>query len=89
MVSWSVYILRCADDSLYTGVALDVARRLQEHQAQGAKAAKYVRGRMPLKLVYRREVGTRSAALKEERRLKRLSKVRKEQMIAAAAQTLE
>jgi putative endonuclease len=83
-MNWSIYILRCADGSLYTGVAVDVARRFEEHQSQGPKAAKYVRGRAPLKLVYTRKIGTRSEALKEEWRLKRLSKACKEQLVGAA-----
>lgn len=74
---WSLYILRCGDDSLYTGVATDVARRLTEHQSQGPKSAKYLRGRAPLELVYTREIGTRSEALKEEWRIKRLSRAQK------------
>lgn len=78
---WSIYILRCGDDSLYTGVATDVTRRLGEHQSQGPKAAKYVRGRTPLRLVYTREVGTRSEAQKEEWRVKRLSRAQKEALL--------
>jgi putative endonuclease len=78
---WNLYILRCVDGTLYTGVATDVARRLAEHQAQGSKAAKYVRGRTPLELVYTREVGTRSEALKEEWRIKRLSRAQKEALL--------
>lgn len=69
---WSVYIIRCGDGSLYTGIATDVDRRLAEHLSQGRKAAKYLRGRLPLELVYRREIGTRSEASKEELRIKRL-----------------
>lgn len=87
-MNWSIYILRCADGSLYTGVALDVRRRLQEHQAQGPKAAKYVRGRTPLQLVYSRVVGSRSEVLKEEWRIKRLSKAHKEQLVVDAADLL-
>lgn len=79
---WWVYMVRCADGSLYTGVATDVRRRFAEHQSGGAKAAKYVRGRGPLKLVYQREVGTRSDALREELRLKRLRKAEKELLVA-------
>lgn len=71
---WFVYILRCADDSLYTGVATDVARRFEEHQAGAPKGAKYTRGKGPLTLVYEREVGTRSKACKEELRIKSLSR---------------
>ena len=80
---WSLYILRCGDDSLYTGVATDVTRRLGEHQSQGPKAAKYVRGRTPLTLVYTREIGTRSEAQKEEWRVKRLSRAQKEALLQA------
>ena len=80
-MDWSVYIIRCADDSLYTGVAIDVERRLEEHQSQGPRAAKYVRGRTPLQLVYSRVVGTRSEAMVEEYRIKQLGKLEKEQLI--------
>jgi putative endonuclease len=80
-MKWSVYIVRCADDSLYTGVAIDVERRVAEHQSQGPKAAKYVRGRTPLVLVYSRTLGTRSEAMVEEWRIKQLSKPDKEKLI--------
>lgn len=69
---WWVYMLRCGDGSLYTGIATDVERRLSEHESQGPKGAKYLRGRLPLEIVYRREIGTRSGASKEELRIKRL-----------------
>lgn len=69
---WSVYLIRCGDGSLYTGIATDVDRRFAEHLSQGPKAAKYLRGRMPLEIVYRRELGTRSEASKEELRIKGL-----------------
>jgi putative endonuclease len=69
---WSVYIIRCGDGSLYTGIATDVERRFGEHVAQGPKAAKYLRGRLPLEIVYRREIGNRSEASKEELRIKRM-----------------
>jgi putative endonuclease len=80
-MTWSVYIVRCSDSSLYTGVAIDVERRVEEHQSQGPKAAKYVRGRAPLHLVYTREMGTRSEAMKEEWRIKQLSRAEKEALI--------
>ena len=73
--------MRCSDDSLYTGIATDVERRFGEHQSQGPKAAKYVRGRAPLRLVYCRLLGTRSEAMSEEWRIKRLSKPDKEKLI--------
>ena len=78
---WSVYILRCSDDSLYTGVTIDVTRRVDEHQSQGPKSAKYVRGRSPVRLVYSREIGTRSEAMQEEWRIKHLKKSDKEKLV--------
>ena len=71
-ILWSIYILRCGDGSLYTGIATDVARRFGEHVSQGPKSAKYLRGRLPLEIVYRREIGSRSEASKEELRIKRM-----------------
>ena len=69
---WWVYIIRCGDGSLYTGIATDVERRFGEHVSQGPKAAKYLRGRLPLEIVYRKEIGNRSEASKEELRIKRM-----------------
>ena len=80
---WSVYILRCADGTLYTGVAADVERRLSEHQSAGPKSAKYVRGRTPVELVYTEVIGTRSEACKEEWRIKHLRRAGKEALVAA------
>jgi putative endonuclease len=69
---WSVYIIRCGDGTLYTGIATDVERRFGEHVSQGPKTAKYLRGRVPLEIVYRKEIGNRSEASKEELRIKRM-----------------
>lgn len=77
MQAWSVYLLRCADGSLYTGIATDVLRRLAEHE-EGVRGAKYLRGRGPLELVFHRQVGDRSLASKVERRVKRLPREYKE-----------
>ena len=77
---WSVYLLRCADGSLYTGIATDVARRLAEHE-RGVRGAKYLRGRGPLRLEFARVVGGRGAALRLERGIKRLSKSAKEALL--------
>ncbi len=85
---WSLYILRCADDSLYTGIATDVARRFSEHQAEGPKAAKYTRGKGPLKLVYQKVVGTRSQASKEELRIKGLSRKEKLALVGSCEEEL-
>lgn len=84
---YSLYILRCADDSLYTGIAIDVDRRLTEHQ-QGKRGARYLRGRSPLELVYRKVVGDRSRASQIEYRIKKLSKIDKEDLVQGRA-TLE
>ena len=68
---YSLYLVRCRDGSLYTGIATDVARRLTEHR-DGQRGARYLRGKGPLNLVYQREIGTRSLASRIERRIKRL-----------------
>ena len=73
-------MLRCADDSLYTGIATDVERRVSEH-AGGTRGAKYLKGRLPVTLVFRCEVGDRSIAQRLEYRIKRLAKTDKERLI--------
>lgn len=85
MSKWSVYLVRCADGSLYTGIATDVARRLAEHE-HGGKGAKYLRGRRPLTLMFQREIGDRGAASRVERHIKNLSKAEKEQCLCNPAQ---
>ncbi|MBR6595323.1 MAG: GIY-YIG nuclease family protein [Oscillospiraceae bacterium] len=67
---WYLYILRCKDGSLYTGITTDVEKRLEAHQS--GKGAKYTRGRGPLELVYREECGDHSAALRREIEVKAL-----------------
>ncbi len=76
---WYVYILRCGDGTLYTGVTDDVPRRLAAHRS--GKGAKYTRGRGPLELVYQEEVPDKSAALKREIEIKRLTRQEKERLI--------
>ncbi len=78
---WHLYMIRCKDGSLYTGITNDVTRRFAEHQAQGPKCAKYLRGKGPLKLVYVEEIGSRAEALRAEIRLKGQSKAQKEAVI--------
>ncbi len=78
---WSVYILRCADDSLYTGVTTDVNRRLNEHNGLVKNGAKYTRNRQPVELVYVEDADSRSAACKRESAIKCLNKSQKEQLI--------
>ena len=69
--TWFVYILRCADGTLYTGVSTDVARRVDEHNAGAPLGARYTRARRPVVLVYQESVPNRSAALRREREIKR------------------
>jgi len=76
---WSIYMVRCRDGSLYTGIATDIERRFAEHQA--GTGAKYLRGRAPLKLVFKKGIGSRSLALKIERMIKRLPKDKKERVV--------
>ena len=76
---WHLYILRCRDGSLYTGITTDVERRLEAHRR--GKGAKYTRGRGPLELVYREECGDHSAALKRELEIKALPRAKKQELI--------
>lgn len=78
---WQLYMIRCRDDSLYTGVTNDLARRLQEHAAEGAACAKYLRGKGPFLLVYTCTVGSRPEALRAEHRVKALGKAAKERLV--------
>lgn len=78
---WHVYLIRCADNSLYTGIATDVQRRFAEHAAQGRLCARYLRGRAPLQLMYSFEVADRTTALRLEYRVKQLSKNEKLRLI--------
>lgn len=73
--TWYLYILRCGDGSLYTGITTDVDKRLEAHR--NGTGAKYTRGRGPLELVYREECGTHSHALKRESAIKKLSRDKK------------
>lgn len=73
--SWKVYILRCGDGTLYTGIAVDVQRRLETHRS--GKGAKYTRGRGPLKLVYTEVCTSKSDALKRELQIKGMTKTEK------------
>lgn len=79
-MSWFVYMLRCGDGTLYTGVTDNVERRLAAHRV--GKGAKYTRGRGPLKLVYQEQVPDKSAALRREYQIKQLPKQEKEGLIA-------
>jgi putative endonuclease len=80
-----VYILRCADGTLYTGYATDIEKRVREHNGEiNAKAAaRYTRGRRPVTLVYKETCATRSEALKREHAVKQLTREEKELLIGS------
>ena len=79
---WYLYILRCGDGSLYTGITTDVQRRPKAHLT--GKGAKYTRGRGPLTLVHRESCGSRSDALRRELEVKALTRDEKERLIFMA-----
>ncbi len=74
-----VYIVRCCDNTLYTGYAEDVDKRLAQHNA--GTASKYTRGRLPVELVYHEQLPDRSSALRREIQIKQMSKLAKESLI--------
>jgi len=74
-----VYILRCKDSSLYTGIAKDIEKRLKEHS--DGSGSKYVRSRLSVKLVYSEKFDSKSSALKREAEIKKMSKADKEKLI--------
>ncbi|MEM9776618.1 MAG: GIY-YIG nuclease family protein [Chloroflexota bacterium] len=78
-MTWHIYLIRCADNSLYTGITTDVERRFRTHSA--GKGAKYVKARRPLKLVFQQEIGDRSLASKVEYAVKQLTKRQKERIV--------
>jgi putative endonuclease len=82
MSDWYLYMIRCRDGSLYTGISTSVDRRRAQHKSQQDAGAKYLRGRAPLTLVFQTRLGSRGLALKVESRVKKLSKPRKEKLVA-------
>lgn len=81
---WQVYILRCADGSLYTGIARDLERRVAEHNGAGGAGASYTRSRRPVRLVYSEGADNRSAASRREYEIKQLSREDKLALILAS-----
>ena len=81
--TWFVYILRCSDGTLYTGVTLDLDRRCRQHNA--GTASRYTRSRLPAKLVYREEQPGQGSALKREASVKRLTRREKLALICRRA----
>ena len=85
-MNWTVYIIRCDDDTLYTGVTTDVERRFREHRDLPA-GAKYFNGRKPLEVVYREGGHSRSSAAQREAAIKKFSRAEKLELIRLAADT--
>jgi len=79
MKKWIVYILRCADDSLYTGITTDLKARVEKHNA--GTASKYTRSRLPAELVWSEQCESETQARKHEYVIKKLTKVEKEEMV--------
>ena len=80
MAAW-VYILRCGDGTLYTGVAKDLAARLKQHEA--GRASRYTRAHLPVVIAWSRECATWGDALREEHRIKQLTRAEKEELIGS------
>jgi len=81
--AWTVYILRCADGTLYTGIAMDAAKRLIEHNTNNRLGARYTRSRRPVVLAYREPAATRAAAARREHAIKALTRAEKELLVKA------
>lgn len=79
MAKWSVYILKCKDKSLYTGITNDIQKRLADHRA--GRGSKYVRSRLPVVIVYEENIRTKSKALRREMEIKRLTRQQKLKLI--------
>ena len=93
-MAYTLYIVACADGSLYTGIATDVTRRVAEHNGLGAKGepssgkskgARYTSARRPVRLVYEAAFASRSDASREEFRIKQMTRVEKQELIAGVA----
>ncbi len=82
--AWYVYLLRCSDDTLYTGVTNDLAAREQKHNE--GRGAKYTAGRRPVRIVYSEKCGTRSGAQAREAQIKRWPRARKEALARSVGQ---
>lgn len=80
--SWSVYMLQCADGSLYTGVARDLEKRLRQHNGELAGGPRYTSGRRPVQLLWSAPAADRSTAQQREAAIKKLSRENKWRLVA-------
>ncbi|MDX1512218.1 MAG: GIY-YIG nuclease family protein [Gammaproteobacteria bacterium] len=81
MSDWHLYVVKTRAGDLYTGVTTDVTRRFREHAAGGGRGARFLRSRGPLQLVFQVRLGSRSLALRAEYRLRKLNKLKKQEII--------
>lgn len=81
MATWYLYIARCNDNSLYTGVTIDIERRINEHNSCNKKGAKYTRARRPITLEHQETCASKQQAYQREHQIKKLNKTQKEQLI--------
>ncbi|NIA31959.1 MAG: GIY-YIG nuclease family protein [Actinobacteria bacterium] len=84
-----VYIVRCSDTTLYTGMTRDIEKRLQMHNGEMAGGARYTRSRRPVHLAYFEVHSSQSAAMRREREIKKLSKKKKEALVQSTNELLE
>jgi len=82
---WCVYLLRCADGSLYTGISVDVTRRLRQHNGELGGGARYTRGRRPVELLWTEPAPSRAAAQAREAALRRLPRTAKLALLGSTA----
>jgi putative endonuclease len=87
--NWHVYIVRCTDSTFYTGIAIDVDKRVAEHNGVGRPGARYTRARRPVKLVYQEAAADRSAAGKREYAIKQLDRTAKRRLIAGSRRHMQ
>ena len=83
--NWHVYLLRCADNSLYCGITNDIAKRLRQHNGEIKGGARYTQTRRPCQLVYQEQAENRQAACQREYAIKQLSKSAKEALLAVSS----
>jgi putative endonuclease len=81
---WFVYIVRCADGTLYTGITKDVTRRVAEQNASGLPGAIYTRGRRPVELVYTEVLASHSAAARREYAIKHMTRQGKDALVRSS-----
>jgi len=84
---WFVYLVRCADDTLYAGITTDVNRRVAEHNSNNGRGARYTRGRGPVTLAYFEPAGNRSEAARREHELKIMTRADKWRLIGGQCQS--